>query len=99
MNISLDDTAKNTLRDMLKEKGKDAVRVVIKGFGWSGPSFGIVLDEQKDDDDFIMVEDIKIIAEKEFSFLFNDAKIVMTKGYFGNSFDIVIGDKIAGSCS
>jgi hypothetical protein len=33
MNISLDDTAKNALRDTLKEKGKDAVRVVIQGFG------------------------------------------------------------------
>lgn len=33
MNISLDDAAKNELRDMLKEKNKDAVRIVIKGFG------------------------------------------------------------------
>lgn len=46
-----------------------------------------------------MVDDIKIIAEKEFSFLFNDARIVMTKGYFGSSFNILIGNKIAGSCS
>lgn len=46
-----------------------------------------------------MSDDIKIIAEKEFSFLFNNAKIVMHKGFFGNSFDIMIGNKVSGSCS
>jgi hypothetical protein len=33
MNISMDDAARNGLRDMLNEKNKDAVRIVIKGFG------------------------------------------------------------------
>jgi Fe-S cluster assembly iron-binding protein IscA len=33
MNISIDDATKNALRDMLKEKNKDSVRIVIKGFG------------------------------------------------------------------
>jgi hypothetical protein len=46
-----------------------------------------------------MVDDIKIVAEKEFSFLFDNAKIVMTKAFFGNSFNILTGNEMAGSCS
>lgn len=33
MNISMDDSTRSALRDMLKEKNKEAVRIVIKGFG------------------------------------------------------------------
>lgn len=43
-----------------------------------------------------MLDDIKIVAEKEFAFLLDDAKIVFTKGYFGNSFNIITGND--GSC-
>lgn len=44
-----------------------------------------------------MVDDIKVVAEKEFSFLFDDTNIVETKGYFGNSFNVVTG-KDSGCC-
>jgi Fe-S cluster assembly iron-binding protein IscA len=43
-----------------------------------------------------MIDDIKIVADKEFAFLFDDAKIVYTKGYFGSSFNVVTGSE--GSC-
>lgn len=33
MNIALDQDTKQALKDMLQEKGKEAVRLVIKGFG------------------------------------------------------------------
>jgi hypothetical protein len=44
-----------------------------------------------------VVDDIKVVAEKEFSFLFDDTKIVETKGYFGNSFNVITG-RDSGSC-
>lgn len=46
-----------------------------------------------------MSDDIKIVAEKDFSFLFDNAKIVMTKGFFGSAFNIITGNEMAGSCS
>jgi hypothetical protein len=44
-----------------------------------------------------MVGEVKVVAEKEFSFLFDDTKIIETKGYFGNSFNVITG-KNTGSC-
>jgi hypothetical protein len=37
----------------------------------------------------LLVDDIKIVADREFAFLFDDAKIIMEKGTFGNSFNIL----------
>jgi hypothetical protein len=45
-----------------------------------------------------MIEDIKVVAEKEFAFLFDNAKIVMNKGFFGTTFNILTGNKTGGSC-
>ena len=33
MNISFDEVTKNTLKQKLEEKGKSAVRLLIRGFG------------------------------------------------------------------
>lgn len=46
----------------------------------------------------VTVGNIKVVADKEFSFLFDDASIVTTKGYFGNSFNIVSKRFGNGSC-
>lgn len=45
----------------------------------------------------ITIDGVKVVADKEFSFLFEDAKIVHTKGLFGNSFAVVTGFG-GGSC-
>jgi hypothetical protein len=45
-----------------------------------------------------MVDGIKVIAEKEFSFLLDEAKIVQTKSYFGTSFNVVIPSAAQNSC-
>ena len=98
MHISMNDETIQTLRSMLEEKGKSAVRLVIKGFGWAGPTFGVVLDEQKEDDDSIEVDGINVVAEKEFSFLFEDAKVILSKSYFGTSFNVISGSATTGNC-
>lgn len=97
MRFSINSDTIEVLKKTLEEKNKEAVRVVIKGFGWGGPSFGIVLDEQKNEDEAITIDGVKVVADKEFSFLFEDAKIVHTKGLFGNSFAVVTGSG-GGSC-
>lgn len=98
MNLSFDEATKEALSTSLKEKNKSAVRIVIEGFGWGGPSFGIVLDEQNNEDEVAVVDGIKIVADKEFSFLFDNVKIVSTKGPFGTSFHLVSKRFGNGSC-
>jgi len=60
---------------------------------------GVVLDEQTENDDFIEVDGIKFVAEKDISFIFNNTKIIHRKGLFGDSFDIYNPDNSGGSCN
>jgi HesB-like selenoprotein len=52
MKVTLPETAVNTLKDILKDNQDrpNNIRVYFAGIGCGGPSFGIALDEQKDDD-------------------------------------------------
>jgi len=90
MNISIDTSTRDALLNDLTKQKKSVVRLMIKGFGWAGPSFGVVLDEQHNDDTILEVDGIKFVAENEISFLFENAKVVFRKGLFGSSFDILV---------
>ena len=98
MNISFDETTKNTLKQKLEQKGKSAVRLLIRGFGWSGPILGIVLDEQQEDDILESVDGINFVVDKESSFVFEDTKIMYTKSIFGESFKVLTADTANSSC-
>lgn len=70
------------LKDALKNANKTAVRLDVAGFGWAGPTFEIVLDEQKDNDDVFEIEGVKFVAEAEFGFLIQGVEVVS----LGNEF-------------
>ena len=88
MNVIIDDSAKEALLENLEKRNKNAVRLAIKGFGWGGPEFGVVLDEQTDNDDILEVNGIKFVAEKDISFVFDNVKVIHRKGVFGDFFDV-----------
>ena len=97
MNILIEPNVKEALVKDMEIHHKPAVRLVVKGFGWAGPSFGIVLDEQEEKDDVVTVEGIDFIAEKDISFLFEDANIIQRKSVFGDYFDISLPNN-SGKC-
>lgn len=97
MNVTIDESTKEALLDNLKKRNKDAVRLAIKGFGWGGPTFGVVLDEQHEDDDILEVDGVKFVAEKDISFVFDNIKVIHKKGVFGDFFD-VYNPNDTGSC-
>lgn len=88
MDITIDSSTKEALLENLKNRNKDAVRLAIKGFGWGGPTFGVVLDEQNENDDALEVDGIKFVAEKDISFVFQGVKVIHRKGVFGDFFDV-----------
>lgn len=51
---------------------KNIIRINLAGMGWGGPSFNIVLDEQKEDDLSCAVEDITFIINKELHEQYGD---------------------------
>lgn len=89
MKVTLDEKTKEALSSKLKEFEKSAVRFMIKGFGWGGPTLGVVLDEQKPEDISEIVEGITFVVDKDEEYIFEDSKIVYTKTLFGDSFKVI----------
>lgn len=89
MKISFDLKTKEALEQKLSEFDKSAVRFMIKGFGWGGPTLGVVLDEQKAEDAVETVDGIKFVVDKEEEFVFEDCKVLYTKTLFGDSFKVI----------
>lgn len=88
MVVSIDEKSIPLIKKMLKEQHKEAVRIADRGVGWGGLQLEIVLDEQKENDDVVVDQCIKIVADKSFSFFFTSALITHKDGMFGPRFKL-----------
>lgn len=89
MKISFDEKTKNALLSKLEKSDKDAFRLMIKGFGWGGPTLGAVLDEQKQNDIIETVDGIKFVVDNEEAEIFENCKILYSKTIFGENFKVI----------
>lgn len=81
MHVRIKDEVLNELKQELEKRNKSAVRITLEGFGWGGPRFGVVLDEQRNNDEVYEYQGVKFVAEDEFAFLINGFEI--NKDYRG----------------
>lgn len=88
MVVSIDEKSVPLLKRMLEEQNKEAVRISKCGVGWGGLQLEIVLDEQKENDDTVIDQGIKIVADKSFSFFFTSALITHKDGIMGPRFKL-----------
>jgi Fe-S cluster assembly iron-binding protein IscA len=99
MKVTFDEKTKEALEKKLNEFGKSAVRFMIQGFGWGGPTLGVVLDEQKLEDTVEIVDGITFVVDKEEDYIFEDCSVVYTKTLFGDSFKVIsaaVGESTCG---
>ena len=90
MLIKITEKAKEQLLAVKEEKGNDKpLRVYIAGYGWGGPSFGLALDEQKDEDLELEVDGLKFVYEKELDEAFEYFTIDYTDSGFRKGFTVV----------
>ncbi len=99
MKVAFDEKTKEALNAKLKEFEKSAVRFMIKGFGWGGPTLGVVLDEQKSEDVSEVVDGITFVVDKDEEYIFEDCKVVYTKTLFGDSFKVISSAVGESTCS
>lgn len=64
--IKMSDLAYNEFKNMLDSNNinSNILRVYLEGSGWGGPSFNIVLDEQKENDLVSPIKDLVFLVEK-----------------------------------
>lgn len=95
MKISMSPETKDALMKMINEKNNSAVRLYIAGFGWGGPTLGVVLDEQKENDITCTVDGIAFVASEDEAYIFEDCEIIYKKTFFGSNLTVksnVIGE-------
>lgn len=96
MNITVSTNAIEQLANRYSDKSK-VFRVMINGFGWGGPVFGIVLDEQFEGDHIEEKEGIKFAVNEDILDQFGSFKIDYTSNYFRKGFTIST-DRGTSSC-
>lgn len=74
-----------------------AFRVMVNGFGWGGPIFGIVLDEQLEDDYLEIKDGIKFVVNSDLKDQFGTFQVDFTSNFFRKGF-IISTDYGTGAC-
>lgn len=87
----LEDTAVTKLKDILAEENNPNVklRVFVQGGGCSGMQYGFTLDEEQNEDDFVIERDgIKVLVDSMSMQYLSEATIDYNDDIMGASFTI-----------
>lgn len=82
MNVTIHPEVLSDLKKELKSLNKDVVRFEVVDFGWSGPIFDIVLDEQKENDIVKEINGVRFAADTEISTLIKNPEIIKIENKF-----------------
>lgn len=93
MSIEITDKASKELKKFLEKKNdlSKSLRIYIAGFGWGGPSFGLALDEQKDGDKKVQVEDFTFLLDEDMANNFSDFTIDYSDSWLRRGFQVSVG--------
>lgn len=98
MKIEVTQKAKEELKRVLKlRKDNKPIRIYVAAYGWGGPSFGLALDEPKEEDIKVDTDDFTFILENYLSENFNSFTIDYSDNWLRKGFS-VIPDRIVSSC-
>ncbi len=84
MKIMTNDETLEAISDILTEVEDQPsnIRLYVSGYGWSGPSFGLALDEQKEEDLFDEIKGVRFIMEESLYDEFGDIRVESMGGGF-----------------
>lgn len=89
MSVKVTESALQQMRKMLESKGPNDiknVRIYMKGLGWGGPSFGIVLDEQYENDQNFTFNQINFVIEESLLKQFLSFEVDYKNGWLSQGF-------------
>lgn len=80
MDIKIAKEIAHQIKDILAKEGKSAIRLEVVDFGWGGPVFDVVLDEQRNLDEVVEIEGIKFVAESSIKPFIRNIEITIADG-------------------
>lgn len=99
MQINITDVAKQELKKILDHKKTDKLlRLYITGYGWGGPSFGIALDELKEGDEEIKIDNFNFIVGDELTDTYGKFTIDYSDNWMRRGFSIIPDRGGSSSC-
>lgn len=100
MNVTVTERAQEQLKKILEKKGAESksLRIYIAGVGWGGPSFGIALDEQKENDDVTKIGEYSYLVDKDLLSTYGAFTVDYVDDWLRKGFHIV-PNKGGASCS
>ena len=98
MLIDVTAAANEELKKIIQAKKTDkSLRIYVAGYGWGGPSFGIALDELKDGDQQIKVDDFNFLIGDELTDTYGKFTLDYSDDWLKRGFNIT-PDVGGGSC-
>lgn len=92
MKINVTDKASDKLKEMLEEKNTDKLlRLFVAGYGWGGPTIGLALEEPKDDDIKVEVDNLNFTVEDGLSDTFNVLTVDYSDSWMKRGFSVIPG--------
>lgn len=89
MKINITAKAAAKLKEMLGKNGQGKnVRIMMTGIGWGGPRFGIALDEQKNNDQNINIENLDFVIEQDLADQFNGFSVDYQDFFLNKGFQV-----------
>ena len=88
MKVHATESALEELKRIMEQKEAldQTLRLYVSGFGWSGPRFGIALDEQTDEDQVDETANVKFIVAKELLDQFGEFRVDFSDNWLRKGF-------------
>jgi Fe-S cluster assembly iron-binding protein IscA len=86
MKLQITERAREELIKVKGDKESLSIKVIIAGYGWGGPSFGVILEESAENDYVENQDGIIVSVEKEFIELFKSFIIDFRQTAFSKGF-------------
>lgn len=92
MKLNVTEKAIEKLKELMEEKQTDKhLRIFIAGYGWGGPSIGLALEEPKDDDIKVEVDNLNFTVEDGLSDTFDVLTVDYSDSWMKRGFSVVPG--------
>ena len=93
MKISISEKAK----EQLNQSGAKNLKIILKGYGWAGPVFGLAQVEPEEGDNIVSVDNLNFAIEKDIANIVNNFEIDYHKGLFQKGY-VVYANGSRGNC-
>ena len=88
--VQITDSARDKIKDIIKEETNKFLRLYIEGIGWGGPRIGMALDEPDADEESMVINEIDVLISDRVKDLVDDTTIDYIKQSDGEGF-VMIG--------